>query len=1006
MLLAAFFLWGTICAGIYAGDPLPEREDHEAREATQALTEEQIVVYNNAYTPEDPRTPVVYVVGLSLMGEGLTVRVYDSADTQKRNLLGWRQVEDTSHGFTVEIPIAELSPAGGSVYVTIQRSGLEESAAVRADYTRTLTSYAQLDVIKINEQYTYEQKEFANSWPLYDPAGLTAGKYYLVDVKLTNFHTVGGVTVPIHYNKEYLELVPVLPSTKKINTDASKTVSADEGAWFNFAGRSGIYRASLECGVLPGFNSDYGTAGGIDDYPVAKGSDPGEYPYLNTDTGLVKLEVMKDQYGAFDYRDGKWQSGVSVVRLVFRAKKSGAGLTDMDGLVHFATVKDYVAAGGTLNADGRPADSQLAARTYATQHPAGLSVTLEDAQLLMTPPAVTLAEVDFSEEDPLRLTAEDVNILPEGFESKASMPALPENSIKIYNYTNSGSYVSGLDAYLSDRLVLSPSAETGGVVYEDVISVYGDSALTQLLGQGTADSEGAVDIDLYNKLAPEGGKVYITNRRAGVTSAAEAFDYPPEVHRNITFRVYRSALPQGVPEGTDPIQNPEALKHVKKGEQFQIRVFVNDINDLMGYTFPIHFNTLAVKASDQYFRPVEKDGYMSETDFFRGNTPFSVGEDISELTAAELIIYYAQEAEIPDLMEQLGISDRAEWDRRKQDIKVKLDFGVSGGSGAWNGGLLFTGPRDGQAAESGIDQSSTVYPYVDNNVSSSNGQDHGLIKVWATSLTSPVERLAREGGYHFLTMNFTGVTNVDAESAGFRFAVKSDAVFDEANPDGGRLVISGPEESAGKNISVNWEVYSMEEVPVPAGATVGGIVRSHRPEEPVRVTLLQDGRAVYETTAGGVAARGAGAAAGREDSSGTEKTTAVRSDNAFLLEGVMPGVYTLRLEKEMHAAVEVRNLKIEDSALDLSLHPDSRVRNLCLPYGDVDGDGTIGFLDRQLLLRSGFYGKRITDLPPEEREEAGRLDLDGDGWIKGRDLQILMAAENFGKSRVCIDLGD
>lgn len=114
----------------------------------------------------------------------------------------------------------------------------------------------------------------------------------------------------------------------------------------------------------------------------------------------------------------------------------------------------------------------------------------------------------------------------------------------------------------------------------------------------------------------------------------------------------------------------------------------------------------------------------------------------------------------------------------------------------------------------------------------------------------------------------------------------------------------------------------------------------------------------------------------------------------------------MRLEKERHAAVEVRNLKIEDSALDLSLHPDSRVRNLCLPYGDVDGDGTIGFLDRQLLLRSGFYGKRITDLPAEEREEAGRLDLDGDGWIKGRDLQILMAAENFGKSRVCIDLGD
>ena len=102
--------------------------------------------------------------------------------------------------------------------------------------------------------------------------------------------------------------------------------------------------------------------------------------------------------------------------------------------------------------------------------------------------------------------------------------------------------------------------------------------------------------------------------------------------------------------------------------------------------------------------------------------------------------------------------------------------------------------------------------------------------------------------------------------------------------------------------------------------------------------------------------------------------------------------------------MEVRGLKVGESPLDLSLHPDSRVRDLCLPYGDVDGDGKIGFLDRQLLLRSGFYGKRITDLPAEDREEAGRLDLDGDGWIKGRDLQIIMAAENYGKSTVRIEL--
>ena len=129
----------------------------------------------------------------------------------------------------------------------------------------------------------------------------------------------------------------------------------------------------------------------------------------------------------------------------------------------------------------------------------------------------------------------------------------------------------------------------------------------------------------------------------------------------------------------------------------------------------------------------------------------------------------------------------------------------------------------------------------------------------------------------------------------------------------------------------------------------------------------------------------------------------LRSDNPFLLEGVMPGIYTLRLEKEGHASLEIRNLSIGETALDLSRHPDSRVRNLTLPYGDVDRDGKIGFLDRQLLLRSGYFGKRVSDLPAADQEEAGRLDLDGDGWIKGRDLQILMAAENYGKSAVQIE---
>lgn len=110
----------------------------------------------------------------------------------------------------------------------------------------------------------------------------------------------------------------------------------------------------------------------------------------------------------------------------------------------------------------------------------------------------------------------------------------------------------------------------------------------------------------------------------------------------------------------------------------------------------------------------------------------------------------------------------------------------------------------------------------------------------------------------------------------------------------------------------------------------------------------------------------------------------------FTFETVPEGDYTLTVTKTAHTDLELTGLTIGQEDLDLG--------NLgSLRCGDLDGDGVIRAIDRDILTDPTWYGLAVMD-----NEGLKDYDLDGDGYLRPQDLNILLSPEHFGLGKQSI----
>ena len=158
------------------------------------------------------------------------------------------------------------------------------------------------------------------------------------------------------------------------------------------------------------------------------------------------------------------------------------------------------------------------------------------------------------------------------------------------------------------------------------------------------------------------------------------------------------------------------------------------------------------------------------------------------------------------------------------------------------------------------------------------------------------------------------------------------------------------------------------------GVTVSGKITSYNPNNATTVELKQGGAKMYQTTI--AAASGEGQ---------------VTQDFSFPT--VAPGTYDLVVTKSAHLKYTVKNVTVGNAPLDLTAHSNAAIRNIMLPAGDVNGDGTINSKDLNEIWSPANYLKNVTDAGVNPL-----ADLNGDGTINSKDLNIVWKAENYLKS--------
>ena len=159
-----------------------------------------------------------------------------------------------------------------------------------------------------------------------------------------------------------------------------------------------------------------------------------------------------------------------------------------------------------------------------------------------------------------------------------------------------------------------------------------------------------------------------------------------------------------------------------------------------------------------------------------------------------------------------------------------------------------------------------------------------------------------------------------------------------------------------------------------AGITVSGKITSYNPGNATAIQLMQGGAVKHSTT---IAA-----------ASGEGQVT-----QSFTLTGVLSGTYDLVVTKSAHLKYTVKNVTVGNTPLDLTAHSNAAIRNITLPAGDLNGDGTINSKDLNEIWGPANYLKKVTDAGVNPL-----TDLNGDGTINSKDLNIVWKSENYLKT--------
>ncbi|WP_130862725.1 leucine-rich repeat protein [Bacilliculturomica massiliensis] len=166
----------------------------------------------------------------------------------------------------------------------------------------------------------------------------------------------------------------------------------------------------------------------------------------------------------------------------------------------------------------------------------------------------------------------------------------------------------------------------------------------------------------------------------------------------------------------------------------------------------------------------------------------------------------------------------------------------------------------------------------------------------------------------------------------------------------------------------------------PLGVAVSGSVESYNPRNAVTVQLMQGDEVKYTTVI-------------EAADSGNGKVT-----QDFAFDTVEAGTYTLFVKKPAHTTYTVHNVVIGSDPVDLKLDSRPGAALISLLPGDINGDGTIGADDINLILNVANNGKE-----PGALGVNSLTDLNGDLTIGADDINIILNTANNGKGDIVIE---